>query len=129
MWLWRVIIFAIFLPLAACGANAVISNRADENNKFANDIKPIFAQFGERCRAELASHALDPIRSKVPFDTPNEMPAEALVIHAKAASVAEKKAILAYVDARQRCMSYFKDTVASLPWPADMSDELKQRLV
>jgi hypothetical protein len=44
MWLWRVIIFAVVLPLAACGANAVISNRADENNKFASDIKPIFAQ-------------------------------------------------------------------------------------
>jgi site-specific DNA-adenine methylase len=57
------------------------------------------------------------------------MPAEALVIHAKATSASEKKAILAYVDIRQRCMSYFKDTVASLPWPADMSDELKQRLV
>jgi hypothetical protein len=62
MWLWRVIIFAVVLPLAACGANAVISNRADENNKFASDIKPIFAQFGQRCKAELAS---DPVESAV----------------------------------------------------------------
>jgi hypothetical protein len=123
---WRLAaILAMALSTSGCGANAVIQQHNLEDTQAATDIAAATSAAQKQCDAELKSPELDPIRDKVSFDA-TQTPLRMLVIKDKP-TPKEAQALLAWGSVREKCVSYTRAAIASLPLPPGMNEDIKER--